>query len=127
MTAHSLSWYRFVGRILGKAMYEGILVDVAFAEFFLAKVELPISFTPVLTLFHQWLGRQSFLDDLASLDPEVYKGLIYLKHYTGNPEDLSLNFTIVDQGESCTQVLGFRCAYQPKNRIWNCKDGRARP
>lgn len=36
--AHSLSWYRFVGRILGKALYEGILVDVAFAGFFLAKV-----------------------------------------------------------------------------------------
>jgi ubiquitin-protein ligase E3 C len=35
---HSLSWYRFIGRILGKAMYEGILVDVAFAGFFLAKV-----------------------------------------------------------------------------------------
>lgn len=31
--AHSLSWYRFIGRILGKAMYEGILVDMAFAGF----------------------------------------------------------------------------------------------
>ena len=36
--AHSLSWYRFIGRILGKALYESILVDVAFAGFFLAKV-----------------------------------------------------------------------------------------
>lgn len=36
--AHSLQWYRFIGRILGKALYEGILVDVAFAGFFLAKV-----------------------------------------------------------------------------------------
>lgn len=36
--AHSLAWFRFVGRILGKALYEGILVDVAFAGFFLAKV-----------------------------------------------------------------------------------------
>ena len=36
---HSLEWYRFIGRILGKAMYEGILVDVAFAGFFLAKVK----------------------------------------------------------------------------------------
>ena len=36
--AHSLSWYRFIGRILGKALYEGILVEVAFAGFFLAKV-----------------------------------------------------------------------------------------
>ncbi|KAF8885801.1 hypothetical protein BD779DRAFT_1532475 [Infundibulicybe gibba] len=62
---HSLNWYRFIGRILGKAMYEGILVDVAFAGFFLAK----------------WLGKQSFLDDLASLDPELYN-------------DLALNFTV---------------------------------
>jgi ubiquitin-protein ligase E3 C len=38
LEAHSLNWYRFIGRILGKALYEGILVDVAFAGFFLAKV-----------------------------------------------------------------------------------------
>src|SRR6266853_7024173 len=38
--AHSLNWYRFIGRILGKALYEGILVDVAFAGFFLAKVRM---------------------------------------------------------------------------------------
>ena len=36
--AHSLNWYRFIGRILGKALYEGILAEVAFAGFFLAKV-----------------------------------------------------------------------------------------
>ncbi|KAI9447283.1 hypothetical protein BJY52DRAFT_1428505 [Lactarius psammicola] len=78
---HSLNWYRFIGRILGKALYEGILVDVAFAGFFLAK----------------WLGKQSFLDDLASLNPDLYQGLIFLKHYPGNPEDLSLNFTIADE------------------------------
>lgn len=36
--AHSLNWYRFIGRVLGKAMYEGILVDVAFANFFLGRV-----------------------------------------------------------------------------------------
>lgn len=35
---HSLAWYRFIGRILGKALYEGLLVEVAFAGFFLAKV-----------------------------------------------------------------------------------------
>lgn len=39
-TAGSLAWYRFIGRILGKALYEGILIDVAFAGFFLAKVSL---------------------------------------------------------------------------------------
>jgi len=39
------------------------------------------------------------LDDLASLDPDLYKGLIFLKHYKGNPEDLSLNFTVAVEGE----------------------------
>lgn len=33
-TAHQLEWYSFIGRVLGKAMYEGILVDVSFAGFF---------------------------------------------------------------------------------------------
>ncbi|KAF9647283.1 HECT-domain-containing protein [Thelephora ganbajun] len=75
---HSLAWFRFVGRILGKALYEGILVDVAFAGFFLAK----------------WLGKQSYLDDLASLDSELYQGLIFLKHYSGDLADLTLNFTV---------------------------------
>ena len=37
-TAHNLEWYRFIGRIMGRAMYQGILIDVAFAGFFLAKV-----------------------------------------------------------------------------------------
>ena len=50
--------------------------------------------TPIV----QWLGRQSFLDDLASLDPELYNGLIFLKHYDGNPEDLALNFTVATDG-----------------------------
>ena len=38
------------------------------------------------------------LDDLASLDPELYQGLIFLKHYQGNPEDLSLNFAVTEEG-----------------------------
>ncbi|KAG1838442.1 hypothetical protein DFJ58DRAFT_718731 [Suillus subalutaceus] len=75
---HNLNWYRFIGRILGKALYKGILVEVAFAGFFLAK----------------WLDKQSFLDDLASLDPDLYQGLIFLRNYTGDVEALALNFTV---------------------------------
>ncbi|CAB5374017.1 unnamed protein product [Rhizophagus irregularis] len=87
-----LEYYEFIGRILGKALYEGILVDAAFAGFFLSK----------------WLGRSSYLDDLPTLDPELYHGLIYLKNYKGDVEsDLSLNFTVVDNefGESQTIEL----------------------
>lgn len=46
-----LSWYTFIGRILGKALYEGILVEVRFAAFFLAK----------------WLGRQSYRERFSLL------------------------------------------------------------
>ncbi|KAJ7168585.1 HECT-domain-containing protein [Mycena filopes] len=103
---HSLNWYRFIGRIIGKAMYEGILVDIAFAGFFLAK----------------WLGKQSFLDDLASLDPELYNGLIFLKHYAGNPEDLSLNFTVAIEDFGVTKTVdlipnGSNTAVTKDNRL----------
>ncbi|KAF0455584.1 HECT-domain-containing protein [Gigaspora margarita] len=87
-----LHHYEFLGRILGKALYEGILVDAAFAGFFLSK----------------WLGERSYLDDLPSVDPELYQGLVYLKNYKGDVEsDLSLNFTVVDNefGESRTIEL----------------------
>ncbi|KAF8149186.1 hypothetical protein B0H34DRAFT_863172 [Crassisporium funariophilum] len=105
-TNRGLNWYRFIGWILGKAMYEGILVDVAFAGFFLAK----------------WLGRQSFLDDLFSLDPELYNGLVFLKHYSGNPEDLSLNFTVATEEFGVTKTLdlipnGSNIAITKDNRL----------
>jgi ubiquitin-protein ligase E3 C len=101
--AHSLNWYRFIGRVLGKAMYEGILVDVAFANFFLGRVSTSIACCQHACLNFdalQWLGKQSFLDDLASLDPDLYKGLLFLKHYKGNPEELALNFTVAVEGSS---------------------------
>ena len=93
-SGEQLEWYEFLGRVIGKALYEGILVDVKFAGFFLSKM----------------LGKQSFLDDLGSvdsLDKELYKGLISLKNYQGNVEDLSLNFTVVDEefGVSMTREL----------------------
>ena len=60
----------------------------------------------MLTHYMQWLGKQkSFLDDLASLDPDLYQGLISLKHYTGNPEDLSLNSTVAVDGASSALMM----------------------
>jgi len=72
---------RFVGRVVGKALYEGILLDVPFASFFLSKV----------------LGQSCVLSDLASLDPELYKNLMFLKNYDGDVADLALNFCITDE------------------------------
>lgn len=40
------------------------------------------------------------MDDLSSLDPDLYKGLLVLKNYVGNvEEDLSLNFTVTEEGK----------------------------
>jgi len=39
------------------------------------------------------------LDDLASLDLELYQGLVFLKNYAGNLEELSLDFTISEEGK----------------------------
>ncbi|KZC14784.1 Ubiquitin-protein ligase E3C [Dufourea novaeangliae] len=73
--------YYFIGRILGKALYENLLVELPFAEFFLSKI----------------VGRQSDVDvhHLASLDPIMYRNLLYLKSYKGDVSDLGLDFTIL--------------------------------
>lgn len=73
--------YYFIGRILSKALYENLLVELPFAEFFLSKI----------------VGRQSDVDvhHLASLDPIMYRNLLYLKSYKGDVADLGLDFTVL--------------------------------
>ncbi|KAK6850703.1 HECT-domain-containing protein [Apiospora arundinis] len=80
--------YEFLGRIVGKCMYEGILVDIAFAPFFLLRWP---------TAGQSTSDFRSSLNDLRDLDPELYNGLMSLKNYSGDVSDLSLDFTITDQ------------------------------
>ncbi|KAI7863834.1 hypothetical protein BDF14DRAFT_1733311 [Spinellus fusiger] len=82
LVSEQLAYYEFLGLIIGKALYEGILLDVAFADFFLKKC----------------LGNVNYLDDLPSLDPELYKGLITVKNFEGDVEDLCLDFTVLENG-----------------------------
>lgn len=49
--------FEFIGRVLGKALYEGITIGPLFARFFLVKL----------------LGRPANLHHLSSLDFELYK------------------------------------------------------
>lgn len=53
--------------MLGKAVYEGILLELPLAGFFLKKFS----------------GCAADLGDLASLDPEVHRHLLALRHYKG--------------------------------------------
>lgn len=80
--AHGLRYIKFLGQIIGKCLYSGILVDVEFAPFFLQK----------------WAGRalKNSFDDLYSLDPEIYSSLVQVRRYPGDVEnDLNLDFTIL--------------------------------
>ncbi|XP_056636344.1 ubiquitin-protein ligase E3B [Diorhabda sublineata] len=78
-----LQLFEFVGRMLGKAVYEGIVVDVPFASFFLSQV----SGQTAQVLY-------SCVDELPSLDPELYRSLSYVKHYEGDVSDLDLTFSV---------------------------------
>ncbi|XP_020230204.1 E3 ubiquitin-protein ligase UPL6 isoform X2 [Cajanus cajan] len=84
-------FFHFLGTLLAKAMFEGILVDIPFATFFLSKLK----------------QKHNYLNDLPSLDPELYRHLMFLKHYKGDISELELYFVIVNNeyGEQTEEEL----------------------
>ena len=62
-TQATLAHYQFLGRVLGKAVYESILVDPQFC----------------LPFLNQLLGQHNTIDDLKNLDPTYYKHLSSLR------------------------------------------------
>lgn len=91
-----LQRYEFLGRIVGKCMYEGILIDVNFAGFFLLKWALTGGTTTAST---ESAFRAS-INDLRDFDDQLYQGLLKLKNYTGDVEsDFALNFAVSDTFE----------------------------
>ena len=85
-----LQQYEFLGRIIGKCLYEGILVDIHFAPFFLLKWAL----TGGPGTATRESGYRANINDLRDLDEGLYQGLLQLKNYPGNVEDLSLTFSV---------------------------------
>eukprot|EP01025_Chloroclados_australasicus_P032672 TRINITY_DN33104_c0_g1_i6.p1 TRINITY_DN33104_c0_g1~~TRINITY_DN33104_c0_g1_i6.p1 ORF type:complete len:1059 (-),score=115.94 TRINITY_DN33104_c0_g1_i6:269-3109(-) len=74
----ALRLYTFLGRMLGKAIYEGIIVELPLAHFFLKKI----------------LQMSTDVNDMTTLDAELYSQLIHLSRYAGNVEDLCLTFSV---------------------------------
>ena len=83
----------FIGRMLGKALYENMLVELPFASFFLAKI-LAKHQTSDIDIHH-----------LATLDPLMYKNLVYLKNYEGDVAELGLDFTVVNSDLGENQIV----------------------
>ncbi|KAG1663862.1 Ubiquitin-protein ligase E3C [Nymphon striatum] len=86
--------FYFLGRMLGKAIYENMLVELPCAGFFLSKL---------------LVGQSSYVDihHLNSLDPVLYKNLLSLKTYEGDISSLGLDFTVLNDefGETETVEL----------------------
>ncbi|OAX77578.1 hypothetical protein ACJ72_08122, partial [Emergomyces africanus] len=66
-----LKRYEFLGRIIGKCLYEGILVDVSFAGFFLLKWAL----TGGTSSARKESSYRANLNDVRDLDESLYQGL----------------------------------------------------
>lgn len=83
-----------------------MLVELPFASFFLSKL----------------LGTSAEVDihHLASLDPEMYRNLLFLKSYEGDVEELGLNFTVVnnDLGEAQVTGVGDRVGWSRINVVF---------
>eukprot|EP00760_Papus_ankaliazontas_P009304 PhM_4_TR14008/c0_g1_i1/m.13415/K10589/UBE3C; ubiquitin-protein ligase E3 C len=79
--SNHLEYFTFIGRLLGKAIYEKILIDIPLAKFFRNLL----------------LQRSNTFSDLASYDPTLYRSLCNVKAYTGDVErDLGLFFCLTE-------------------------------
>lgn len=90
--AHLMREYEFLGRVVGKCLYEGILIDISFAGFFLTQWSLFKAGPSGNSAY------RSTINDLRDLDEALYKGLLVLKYYPGNvEEDIQSTFTVNDE------------------------------
>jgi ubiquitin-protein ligase E3 C len=75
--------FEFLGRVLGKALYEGITIHPQFSHFFLSFIRGDYNYLHTLP-------------DLSTMDQQLYNNLMFLKNYDGNAEDLCLTFTVAN-------------------------------
>ena len=88
-----LELFHFIGCMLGKAVYNGLIMELNFAPFFLRY------------LLQQTSIMYSLFDELPSFNQELSNSLSYIKHYEGDIEDLELYFSI--QEDRMGQVVSY--------------------
>eukprot|EP01084_Bolivina_argentea_P174691 302592_1 len=74
-------YYLFLGKMCGKALFDSVLIEPIFSQFFLRKL----------------LSQHNYVDDLQSLDIELYKQLMALKHDYANKneiETMEISFSV---------------------------------
>lgn len=97
-----LSFFKFVGRVIGKAIYDGRLLDAYFAR----------------SLYRQLLGKPVDYKDVEWVDPEYYNSLCWILE--NDPTLLELTFSV-----EADEVIGqnFNTLYRSLLAVW-CEPNR---
>ncbi|CCU99557.1 unnamed protein product [Malassezia sympodialis ATCC 42132] len=83
-----LSFFKFIGRVIGKAIYDGRLLDAYFTRSFYKHI----------------LGRKVDYKDLEAVDPEYYNSIEWMLH-NDITDVLELTFAVEDEVFGVTQVV----------------------
>lgn len=84
-----LSYFRFVGRIVGKAVSDGYLLDAHFTR----------------SLYKHMLGIKPTHDDMEAIDPDYYKNLKTILEYNLDELGLDLTFSTEDHSFGRTRMV----------------------
>lgn len=84
-----LSYFRFVGRIVGKALADGFLLDAHFTR----------------SLYKHMLGIKPTHHDMEAIDPDYYKNLKAILEYSLVDIGLELTFSIEDHSFGRNQII----------------------
>ncbi|RPD73800.1 hypothetical protein L226DRAFT_488466 [Lentinus tigrinus ALCF2SS1-7] len=85
-----LSFFKFVGRVIGKAIYDGRLLDAYFAR----------------SLYRQLLGKQVDYKDVEWVDPEYYNSLCWILE--NDPSPLDLTFSVEADEFGVTKIVDLK-------------------
>jgi E3 ubiquitin-protein ligase HUWE1 len=84
-----LSYFRFVGRIVGKAVVDGFLLDAHFTR----------------SLYKHMLGLKPTHGDMEAIDPDYYRNLKTILDFSLEDIGLDLTFSIEDHSFGRSQVI----------------------
>lgn len=84
-----LSYFRFVGRIVGKAVADGFLLDAHFTR----------------SLYKHMLGLKPTHHDMEAIDPDYYKNLKMIMEYKLADIGLDLTFSTEDHSFGRSQII----------------------
>ena len=83
-------------------LLQGVLIELPLAGFFLKKMRNP----------------HSDINDLLTLDPELYRNLMFLRDYEGDFADLALTFTTADNNLEASREVSPALQLPTFAKLW---------